>query len=145
MVADFWASWCGPCKLIDPLMKKLESENEGKIKVVKIEVDGNPEIVDKYKVCSPASAQQLPFRGAVSRTCLPSVGQRALCGERWSWQGLAARGMQDQSPERHLMQVYGLPSLVLFRDGDIVEGSKHEGAIAFAGIISWLESYGVSA
>jgi thioredoxin-like negative regulator of GroEL len=42
------------------------------------------------------------------------------------------------------MQVYGLPSLVLFRDGQAVEGSKHEGAIAMSGIRSWLESYGIS-
>lgn len=43
------------------------------------------------------------------------------------------------------MQVYGLPSLLLFKDGEAVQGSKHEGAIAMPGIRNWLESNGVDA
>jgi hypothetical protein len=41
-------------------------------------------------------------------------------------------------------QVYGLPTLILFRDGEIVEGSKREGAIGKKGIINWMESNGVT-
>lgn len=50
VVIDFWASWCGPCKLIEPLVTKLQEDNPETLKVVKIECDANPDIVEKYEV-----------------------------------------------------------------------------------------------
>lgn len=52
VVVDFWAHWCGPCKLIDPVMKQLDADSNGQLKVVKVEVDGNPQLVEKYGVCT---------------------------------------------------------------------------------------------
>ena len=42
VVVDFWAEWCGPCKQIGPSLEELSSEMEGKIKVVKVDIDSNP-------------------------------------------------------------------------------------------------------
>ena len=42
IVVDFWAEWCGPCKQIGPALEELSVEMEGKIKVVKVDVDSNP-------------------------------------------------------------------------------------------------------
>ena len=49
---DFWAPWCGPCKIVSPVVEELGKEYEGKLKVVKINVDDNPDTAGKYSVMS---------------------------------------------------------------------------------------------
>lgn len=50
VLAYFWASWCGPCKLVSPSVEKVATEYSDRLKVVKMEVDPNPETVKSYKV-----------------------------------------------------------------------------------------------
>ena len=49
---DFWAPWCGPCKTMTPFVEKLAEEYEGKLKVVKINTQDNPEVPAKYGIVS---------------------------------------------------------------------------------------------
>jgi len=49
---DFWAPWCGPCRIMNPIIEELEKEFEGKIEVEKINVDEKPEVSSKYGVMS---------------------------------------------------------------------------------------------
>ena len=51
-VVDFWAQWCGPCRLISPIIDDLSQEFEGKATIGKVNVDDNPEISQKYQVRS---------------------------------------------------------------------------------------------
>ncbi|MBU2259838.1 thioredoxin [Patescibacteria group bacterium] len=52
VLVDFWAPWCGPCKSMSPIMDELSTEYEGKVKVVKVNVDENTETPGKFSVMS---------------------------------------------------------------------------------------------
>lgn len=52
IIADFWAEWCGPCKRIAPLLDELAEEYAGKVKVVKVDVDKNQQLAERYRVMS---------------------------------------------------------------------------------------------
>jgi len=52
VLADFWAPWCGPCKMIAPVLEELDSEMGDKVKIVKLDVDENPETAGKFGVMS---------------------------------------------------------------------------------------------
>lgn len=49
---DFWAPWCGPCQMMNPILEELEKELEGKVEFIKINVDENPTEAAKYGVMS---------------------------------------------------------------------------------------------
>ena len=52
VLVDFWATWCGPCKMLAPVLAKLAEENEGKIKVCKVNVDDEGELAEQFNVMS---------------------------------------------------------------------------------------------
>ena len=52
VVVDFWAEWCGPCRMIAPIIEELTDEYNGKVKVGKLDVDQNPQVAIKYGVRS---------------------------------------------------------------------------------------------
>ena len=52
IIVDFWAEWCGPCKMIAPVLEDIAKEHAGRIQIAKLNVDDNPNIARRYDVMS---------------------------------------------------------------------------------------------
>ena len=52
VVVDFWATWCGPCRMVAPVLEELSTQYEGRIKIVKLDADENPQVTGDYGIVS---------------------------------------------------------------------------------------------
>jgi thioredoxin 1 len=52
VVVDFWAAWCGPCRMVSPELEKLAEKYEGSIEVIKVDVDANPAVSQAFNILS---------------------------------------------------------------------------------------------
>jgi len=77
VLVDFWAVWCGPCKMIAPVLDEIANEKAGKIKVAKVDVDSNQDLASKYGI--RAIPTLLIFKdGQVKEQVVGMVGKKDL-------------------------------------------------------------------
>ncbi len=77
VVIDFWATWCGPCRMIAPIMEDLAAQYEGKVKIGKLDVDENQQVAIKYGVRSIPTVLILKG-GEIKETIIGAVPKGAF-------------------------------------------------------------------
>jgi thioredoxin 1 len=80
LVVDFWAEWCGPCRMVAPVLEAIAAEHGGKIRVAKLNVDDAPDVARRYEVMSIPTL--LVFQDGIPKKRLVGAkGKAQLVGE----------------------------------------------------------------
>ena len=88
VVVDFWAPWCGPCRMIEPIFEELSAEQAGKVRFAKLNVDDNVATAARYSVLSLPTA--ILFEGGEPRETVVGARSRRHYEEAWAtWLGTA--------------------------------------------------------
>jgi thioredoxin 1 len=77
IMVDFWAEWCGPCRAVGPILEQIADEHSEKIKIVKLNVDDNPQMAMKYQITS-IPAMKVFRGGEVVKTVIGAKPKPAL-------------------------------------------------------------------
>lgn len=77
VLVDFWAEWCGPCRMVGPILDEIATENGDKITVLKLNVDENPNLAMEYQITS-IPAMKVFNKGLVEKTIIGAKPKPAL-------------------------------------------------------------------
>jgi thioredoxin 1 len=77
VLVDFWAEWCGPCKMLSPVLDQIATENAGRFKIAKVDIEQQPELAQRFSV--QAIPTLLYFaKGEVQKQNLGAVGKKTI-------------------------------------------------------------------
>ena len=80
IVVDFWAEWCGPCRMVAPVLEEIAVENQGKLRIHKLNVDDAPDVARRYEIMSIPTL--LIFKdGVLKKRLIGAKGKGQLLNE----------------------------------------------------------------
>jgi thioredoxin 1 len=80
VLVDFWAEWCGPCRMVSPIVDEIGSEHADDLKVVKLNIDENPDVARDYGIMSIPTL--MVFRdGEIAKRMVGAKGKQALLAD----------------------------------------------------------------
>ncbi|WP_347125955.1 thioredoxin [Microbacterium sp. SY138] len=77
VLVDFWAAWCGPCRALAPILDQIAAEQDGRLRIAKLNVDENPALAEKYQITS-IPALKVFQNGTVIRQIVGAMPKPAL-------------------------------------------------------------------
>ncbi|MDZ7268542.1 MAG: thioredoxin [candidate division KSB1 bacterium] len=101
VLVDFWAEWCGPCRILGPVLEKLAREAQGKWRLVKINTDREPELAQQFRI-QGIPAVKLFFEGKVIAEFVGALPEREV--RRWLEQNLPSAAKRELESARAALQ-----------------------------------------